>query len=582
VTAADGSYELTGLRPGAIVVRIVTGGGEQCTAYCATPLTVTSGADAEVEPGVFAAGEISGRVAEDPRADGTAGPAGLAGRTVYLDLDGDGVRDAGDPARATGADGTYQFAGLAPGSYVVALEVPAAWTCSAPAPCRHAVTLAPAQSVPGQDFAAWTAARAAGEVTRDGAPLAGARVYDDADGDGAPGAAEAAATTGADGRYALELRPGRHTLRLQADGDAPCSSPSPCLRSVELVSGQAAGGLDFARHADAGETAPPPPDPTISGVAFEDRDADGAGPEAGETGVAGATVWLDVNGNGAEDAGEPVQRTSAGGRYAFTVQPGPHVVRVRFPGARWVCSVCARTVTVAAGEQAGHVDLGGWRKSLLTGVKFVDADRDGGPLQPGDPRLSGWRVYVDLNGNGRWDAAAAAAAAGAPAEGEPYDVTGSDGRYTITGIPGGRYAVREVPPAGSGYHCSFPATCIYTMAFTEGGKPKTADFGAVRPALVRHSARLLEAADSCAARAWTVRVRAGVSARRAVATVDGRRAAAGRTRDRHGRFVLRIGRRGYGIGAHRLRVRVTFVDGAQRDLRGTLYRCRTAAPRFTG
>ena len=64
---------------------------------------------------------------------------------------------------------------------------------------------------------------------------------------------------------------------------------------------------------------------------FVNADADGIR-DAGESGQAGVAVYLDLNDNGQQDAGEPAQTTDAGGTYQFTgVQPGPYTVREAVP-----------------------------------------------------------------------------------------------------------------------------------------------------------------------------------------------------------------------------------------------------------
>jgi hypothetical protein len=40
---------------------------------------------------------------------------GLAGRTVFIDLNADDTLDAGDPTAVTDANGNYTFANMAPG-----------------------------------------------------------------------------------------------------------------------------------------------------------------------------------------------------------------------------------------------------------------------------------------------------------------------------------------------------------------------------------------------------------------------------------------------------------------------------------
>jgi hypothetical protein len=42
------------------------------------------------------------------------------------------------------------------------------------------------------------------------------------------------------------------------------------------------------------------------------------------------------------------------------------------------------------------------QKSLIAGYVFDDRDRDGVAIK-GEPLLAGWQVYMDENGNGRYD-----------------------------------------------------------------------------------------------------------------------------------------------------------------------------------
>ncbi len=71
------------------------------------------------------AGSISGTVRLDENGDGDlAGDPALPGALVFLDLDGNRVRDGNEPQTTTDTLGNYRFAGLAPGSYYVVQEVP--------------------------------------------------------------------------------------------------------------------------------------------------------------------------------------------------------------------------------------------------------------------------------------------------------------------------------------------------------------------------------------------------------------------------------------------------------------------------
>lgn len=66
-------------------------------------------------------GQINGRAFEDVTGDGIALPAkpARAGMTVYVDFNGNGLFDAGEPSSVTGPHGLYAFDGLPDGKYRV-------------------------------------------------------------------------------------------------------------------------------------------------------------------------------------------------------------------------------------------------------------------------------------------------------------------------------------------------------------------------------------------------------------------------------------------------------------------------------
>ncbi len=66
-------------------------------------------------------GEISGYKFSDTNGNGRwdAGEPPLQGWVIFLDLNNNFLRDAGEPAALTGADGKYHFTGLKPGLYLV-------------------------------------------------------------------------------------------------------------------------------------------------------------------------------------------------------------------------------------------------------------------------------------------------------------------------------------------------------------------------------------------------------------------------------------------------------------------------------
>jgi Ca2+-binding RTX toxin-like protein len=67
---------------------------------------------------------------------------GLAGWTIYLDEDRNGQFDAGERNRVTGADGSYEFLNLGPGTYAVAESPPEGWIRTWPTSASYTLTLA--------------------------------------------------------------------------------------------------------------------------------------------------------------------------------------------------------------------------------------------------------------------------------------------------------------------------------------------------------------------------------------------------------------------------------------------------------
>ncbi|MHC4717008.1 MAG: SdrD B-like domain-containing protein, partial [Planctomycetota bacterium] len=80
-----------------------------------------------------------------------AGEAGVAGWTIYLD-DGNGTLDPGEPSTVTGLGGTYTFANLKPGNYIVRELPRAGFVNTFPATGSHPVILSAGMTVSGVDF----------------------------------------------------------------------------------------------------------------------------------------------------------------------------------------------------------------------------------------------------------------------------------------------------------------------------------------------------------------------------------------------------------------------------------------------
>jgi subtilisin family serine protease/subtilisin-like proprotein convertase family protein len=104
-----------------------------------TSASVTVGTAASNVTGVNfgvrqAPGSISGMVYADYNIDGTRNgdEVGIAGRTVYIDLDNDSQLDAGEPSTLTDSNGAYTFTNLRPGQRFIRTILPNKWFQTAP------------------------------------------------------------------------------------------------------------------------------------------------------------------------------------------------------------------------------------------------------------------------------------------------------------------------------------------------------------------------------------------------------------------------------------------------------------------
>ncbi|MAE65245.1 MAG: hypothetical protein CMJ18_13320, partial [Phycisphaeraceae bacterium] len=94
-------------------------------------------------------GRIIGNLWRDTDGDGVidGGETRLAGWTVFLDANGNGVLNPGEPQRTTGSQGGYTFADLEAGTYHVDVVVQGGWEMTFPSGGRHVVSLSDGQNV---------------------------------------------------------------------------------------------------------------------------------------------------------------------------------------------------------------------------------------------------------------------------------------------------------------------------------------------------------------------------------------------------------------------------------------------------
>jgi fimbrial isopeptide formation D2 family protein/uncharacterized repeat protein (TIGR01451 family) len=382
---------------------------------------------------------------------------------VWIDTDRDGTLDSGESRRLGGvtitlrdslgnvvsttttlSDGSYRFDNLPAGDYTIEQTQPTGYGSSTPNTLNVTV---PLTGLTNQNF---------GETL---STLSGF-VYVDSDDDGVFDAGESGiggvtvtlldnlgnvvstTLTLADGSYRFEnLLAGTYTISetqplIYSDGQDSIGTiggtlvSNDVIGSIVLPAGTDGINYNFGELADAG----------LGDRVWLDRNGDGV-QDAGEPGIGGVTVYLDLNNNGVFDAGEPTTTTDVNGLYFFGgLAGGTYAVRVDTttlpPGVSQTYDLDgaaatphAATASLATGTTRTDVDFG-YRGTASIGDR-VWLDRNGDGVQDArEPGLSGVIIYLDLNNNGARD------------PNEPFDATDASGDYLIDGLPAGTYIVR--------------------------------------------------------------------------------------------------------------------------------------------
>jgi uncharacterized repeat protein (TIGR01451 family) len=435
ITDANGNYQFQNVPPGAFTV------------------TVTPPANfANTTPGTRTGTLIPGGVDLD-QDFGLRLIPGTIGDTVFNDLDGDGVQDAGEPGiggvtltltgtdangqpvtqtTTTNAAGNYSFTTL-PGTYTVTATPPAGTTATTPNPITN-IILGPGGNIPTVDFGFTLIP---GQV--------GDRVFDDFNGNGVQDANEPGllgvtvtltgtdvlgnpvtltTTTDATGTYRFTGVPASsaagYTVTITPPaGYTELTTPGGATQTFPFPAGSSLDTVDFGLRR---------PPATIGNVVFSDPNNNGV-QDGGEPGLSGATLTL------RDPAGNIVATTTtdATGNYRFTnVPPGTYSVTATPPAGFGGTTPNPQTVTVTAGQVLTTANFGLRQlPGSITGNIFSDQNGSGvrDPNEPGVPGI----VLTLLDANGNVVATTVA------------DVNGN---YAFLGVPPGSYTVRITPPPG--------------------------------------------------------------------------------------------------------------------------------------
>jgi hypothetical protein len=387
--------------------------------------------EVEIKPEgtVLPPGEIVGGVKfHDLDGNGQFDPGepGLGGWTIWIDLDGNGVKSAGEETLSN-PDGTFYFMALSPGTYTVHEEMQTGWVQTHPGGAEiQTITIQAGQPAPSVLFG----------NRRSGQPAGG-----------------------------LDF------------GDAPMSAQSGFPGSYPSASHQL-GGPYLGLFGDTPDAEPDmQPDAQAGG---DDNDTDGDD-ENGllsinlvkTTGVWSSWeikgyfnsssdvkwgIWLDLNGDGDwDDSGELLStfglcgfgggpgdwfRAMGAFQLPASAKAGMTYMRLR------VYNDCGVTVSPSGTGGPGEVEdyaveikadgPGLPPGGIVHGYKWNDLNGNGlwDILNPVEPRLAGWTIWLDANGSGTQDA------------GDMVTQTDATGHFRFAGVPAGTYVIGEQLTAG--------------------------------------------------------------------------------------------------------------------------------------
>lgn len=354
ITDAGGSYLFPNLQVGEYrVVEIVSTGWETAPTFGDNyTVRVYSGAESVVSDfanfnlSSVVPGSVSGIVWNDLNENGIldttpAAEPGVAGRILFVDLNSNRVLDAAEPNASSGAGGAYTISGVLPGTISI-VELPAAgWHGTSPISGVRSLSLKNGENATGVNFGNAQPKDSSirgvvfADSNNDGVRaasehgLGGIVVYLDVNSNGQLDASEPQTVSSADlyytpaldeaGSYSFtHLALGTYAVRQVVPAALSSTPPSQHEHLVTIIAGESHSGVDFADVFRPNE---------IHGVKFDDGNRNHV-KDVGESGIAGSTIFIDLDRDDLLDESEPRTISLEDGSYSFTgLTPGAYVVR---------------------------------------------------------------------------------------------------------------------------------------------------------------------------------------------------------------------------------------------------------------
>ncbi len=459
-TNSSGLYTFSGLGPGTYVIRLVgLAGTIQTSANPSSVVATSAMMVANKDFGVFTLGKISGAVYNDTNGNGQkgSGESGLAGRTVFIDADANGVLNAGEPTTVSDAAGAYTFTDLVPGSYTVLLA-PVGGSMQT-SPSFGSISISSGTIALSSDFGVFILASISGAIysdtnadkTRNSGEngIAGITVFLDNNGNNVADNGEATVLSDGAGNYTFSDLPSG-SYKVRATVPAGTTQTSAVIATITTASASAANGRDIGFFVLG----------TITGAVFDDLNGNGIA-DAGEPGSMSLTVYLDNNSSGGYNSGEPTATTNASGVFTFTgLSLGTYRPRVVVPTGKVLSSGLPNPIDITSGFNSTGTVFGLFSAGSISGTVFNDVDGNAAK-DTGETGSASKVVYIDANNNGKKDT------------GETSATTSSTGAYTFVNLGPGSYTVLMTVPTGQMQTTVNPVPIIVTSGLVKTG----VDFG---------------------------------------------------------------------------------------------------------
>jgi protocatechuate 3,4-dioxygenase beta subunit len=421
-------------------------------------------------------------------------PTGSISGTKFNDLNGNGVKDGGEPGLAnwtitltdrngnviqqnTDASGNYNFSGLTVGTYNVG-EVPrSGWMQTEPAGGTYTVSISLGENLNSMDFGNFELGEIQGVKFND---TNGNGIQDA----GEPGLANwqiilkdsigntiATTTTDSNGNYKFSgLSIGTYTVsEVMPPGwiqTAPTvSATGSATHSVAIsASGQNVSNQDFGNY-KLGE---------VHGMKFNDVNGNGK-KDIVDTGLGGWQISLTGTDTITNTPVSTTTTTDANGNYNFSgLTAGTYTISETLKNgwiqtAPGVSTTGSATYTVTIGDSGTVItgqDFGNFKLGEVDGQKFEDLNANGIKDNTNfinETGLAGWNITI--NGTDTITGTSV----------NRTLTTDSNGNYSFTGLTAGTYTISETPK--DGWVQTAPAAGTYTVTITSGAVITRQDFG---------------------------------------------------------------------------------------------------------